>query len=175
MGFFDRIKNILSSEKSDEFKPKTDLFSLRPGDIVNIEGDDYEVQGAMYMNDEGWKWVEYKLKEGLSTYWLSVEKDDDIEIILCKKVITDFESAPKKLVYEDVEYFLDESSDAVVERVVGDISVPQGKWVDYWDYYDEEEEKAFFIEKWDGEIETSVGRYIEEYNVEIFPISDRDK
>lgn len=174
MGMFNRIKNIIRANTSDnsEYK-KPDLFSLKPGDILNIEGDDYEVEGAMYMDDEGWKWIEYKLKEGHSTYWLSIEQDDELEIVLCKKVVHDISGTPKKLEYDGKRYYLDEASDAKVENTIGNISVPVGKWVNYWDYYDEEEEHAFFIEKWDGEIETSAGRYIEEYNVEIFPISER--
>lgn len=173
MGIFKRIKDVLRSNSNNKPKDQVDLFSLQPGDIINIEGDDYEVEGAMFMNDEGWKWIEYKLKEGRSTYWLSVERDDELEIILCREVVTDIKEAPGELEYEGIRYLLDEGSDAVVERVVGNISVPVGKWVEYWDYYDEEEEKAFFIEKWDGEIETSTGRYIEDYNIEIFPISNR--
>lgn len=172
MGIFDRIKKIVNAEKKQEFKPKTDLFSLKQGDMVNIEGEDYEVQGAMYIDCDGWKWTEYKLKEGRATYWLSVEKDDDLELILCKKVIRDSDDIPKKLIHDGIKYYLDENGAAIVEGVAGDMSVPRGKRVEYWDYYDEKEEKAFFIEKWDGEIEASMGRYIEEYNVEIFPVSE---
>ncbi len=174
MGIFKRIKDVIRSNgENGGSGNKVDLFSLKQGDIVNIEGDDYEVAGAMFMNDEGWKWVEYKLKEGRSTYWMSVEKDDELEIVLCKEVVTDIKEAPGELEHEGIKYLLDEGSDAVVEKVRGSISVPAGKWVEYWDYYDEDEEKAFFIEKWDGEIETSTGRYIEDYNIEIFPISNR--
>lgn len=174
MGIFKRIKNVIKANTSDNSRgKKIDLFSLKPSDIVNIEGDDYEVEGAMFMNDEGWKWVEYKLKEGRSTYWMSVEQDDELEIVLCKKAVVDIPSPPKKLEYGGITYYLDEASNAQVEKTIGNMSVPVGKWVDYWDYYDKEEENAFFIEKWDGDIETSVGRYIEEYNVEIFPISER--
>lgn len=174
MGMFNRIKNMMSSNSSKKnIDKKVDIFSLKQGDIVNVEGDDYEIEGAMHMDDEGWKWIEYKLKAGHKTYWLSVEQDDELEIILCQKIVVDIDGAPKKIEHDGVKYYLDESSDAVVKKSEGRMSVPEGKWVEYWDYYDKDEEQAFFIEKWDGEIETSIGRYIEEYNVEIFPISER--
>ncbi|GKX29894.1 hypothetical protein SH1V18_23740 [Vallitalea longa] len=172
MGFIDRIKNISRANKTAKMESENDkltVLNMRVGDIVSIEEVDYEVKGILKFNDHGWRWTEYKLKDSRKTYWLSVEKDDDIEICLYQEVVAITTEAPKVYEYKGVTYYMQEGSDAIVEDVQGDISSVKGEEVDYYEYCDEDGEKLLSLEIWNGEVEMGVGRKIEDYNVEIYP------
>lgn len=172
MGFIDRIKNISRANKTAKMESKSNeitVFNMRIGDIVSIEETDYEVNGILKFNDHGWKWTEYKLKDAQKTYWLSVEKDDEIEISLYKEVVAIISEAPKVYEYDGVTYYMQEGSDAKVEYVQGDISTVKGEEVDYYEYCDKTGEKYLSLEIWNGEVEMGIGRKIEGYNIEIYP------
>lgn len=145
------------------------MLNIRVGDIVSIEEVDYEVKGIIKYNDHGWRWTEYKLKDARETYWLSIEQDDEIEISLYKEVVAITTKATKVYNYKDVKYYMQEGSDAIVEDIQGDINVVKGEKVDYYEYSDKEDENLLSIEIWDGEVEMSTGKWVEDYNVEIYP------
>ncbi|WP_425447196.1 DUF4178 domain-containing protein [Dethiothermospora halolimnae] len=171
MGIFDRLKKVVKANKNANVKPQDErnIFNLKVGDIVSIEDVDYEVKGVMKLNDSGWKWTEYKIKDARQTYWLSVEEDDEIEISLSHKVTAITTEPPKKYEYEGVTYYMQEGSEAVVEDVSGKINVSKGDRVDYYEYSDSDDEKLLSIEIWDGQVEMSKGRWIETFEIEIFP------
>lgn len=171
MGIFTKIKNVMKANKNATSKPqeKRTLLTMQVGDIVSVEDVDYEIQAVIKFNDHGWKWVEYKLKDARTTYWLSVEQDDDIEISLFEEVVAVTKEIPDKIDYKGTMYYMQEGSDAKVEDFTGKINIVRGEEVDYYEYCDEDDEKLLSIEIWNGEIEMSVGRWIEDFNVEIFP------
>ncbi|WP_293666567.1 DUF4178 domain-containing protein [Tepidibacter sp.] len=147
------------------------LLNIHVGDIVSIDELDYEVQGLIKYNDHGWRWTEYKLKDGRKTYWLSIEQDDDIEISLYEEVVAITSTALKVYTYKNIKYYMQEGSDAIVEDLQGNINAIKGEQVDYYEYSDEDDENLLCIEIWNGEIEMSIGRWIEDYNIEIYPRS----
>ncbi|WP_432403215.1 DUF4178 domain-containing protein [Wukongibacter sp. M2B1] len=171
MGIFSRIKNLIRANQNadTELKEEKNLLNMGVGDIVSIEGVDYEIQAVIRFNDHGWKWTEYKLKDSRKTYWLSVEQDDDIEISLYQEVVAITTEPTKVYEYKDIKYYMQEGSDAIVEDFSGNVSIVKGEQVDYYEYTDEDDEHLLSIEIWDGEVEMSVGRWIEDYNIEIFP------
>lgn len=171
MGIIERVKNIFRANQNASSEPQEsrDFFNMRPGDIVSIEDVDYEVEAVLKFNDHGWRWTEYKIKDSRKTYWLSVEKDDDIELSLHEEVVAITTEPPKVYEYKGIKYYMQEGSDAVVEDVQGNINVVKGEKVDYYEYSDEDGEHILSIEIWDGEAEMSIGRWIEDYNVEIYP------
>ncbi|GMQ58098.1 hypothetical protein AN1V17_24930 [Vallitalea sediminicola] len=172
MGFIDRIKNISRANKTAKMESESSeltVFNMRVGDIVSIEEVDYEVKGILKFNDHGWRWTEYKLKDSRKTYWLSVEKDDEVEICLYKEVVAIITEAPKVYEYKGITYYMQEGSDAKVEYVQGEVSTVKGEEVDYYEYSDEDGENLLSLEIWNGEVEMGIGRKIEDYNVEIYP------
>lgn len=173
MGIFDRLKKVVQANKNSEVEPseKRNLLNMRVGDIVSIEEVDYEIEAIIKLNDHGWKWTEYKLKDARQTYWLSVEQDDDIEISLYEEIVAVTTDAPKVYEYKDVKYYLQEGSDAIIEGIEGSLNLVKGEQVDYYQYCDEDDEKLLSIEIWNGEVEMSIGRWIEDYNIEIYPRS----
>ncbi|GAA0178339.1 hypothetical protein SH2C18_14100 [Clostridium sediminicola] len=172
MGFIDRIKKISRANKTAKMEQQDNsitVLNMRIGDIISIEEVDYEVQAILTFNDHGWKWIEYKIKDARKTYWLSVEQDDDIEISLYEEVVAITTEAPRTYEYKGITYYMQEGSDAIVERVQGKINVVKGEEVDYYEYADEDGEHLLSIEIWNGEVEMSVGRPIEDFNIEIYP------
>lgn len=171
MGIFDRIKNIYKANKNHGNQTETapNLLTMKIGDIVNIEETDYEVFGVLHLNDHGWKWVEYKIKDGRQTYWLSVEQDDDIEISLYKEVVAITTEPTKVFEYKGDTFYMQEGSDAKIEDVSGKLNVVKGETIDYYEYSTEDGSKLLSIEIWNGEVEMSIGRTIEDYNIEIYP------
>ncbi|QUI21689.1 DUF4178 domain-containing protein [Vallitalea pronyensis] len=172
MGFIDRIKKISRANKTAKNEAKDNtitVLNMRVGDIVSIEDVDYEVDGLIKFNDEGFRWTEYKLKDARKTYWLSVEQDDDIEISLFEEVVAITTEAPRVYEYKGITYYMQEGSDAIVEQVQGNTKAAKGEEVDYYEYTDEDGEHLLSIEIWNGEVEMSIGREIEDYNIEIYP------
>ena len=171
MGIFNRLKNLAKANSTKEARDPYErtLMTIQVGDIVSIDHEDYEVEGRVVFNDDGWKWNEYKLKYGRATYWLSVEEDDDIEIALYKE-IKPFTTEPFKTTeYEGVKYHLQEGSDAIVYDVEGKINLKNGMPVDYFEYSDLKDEKYLTVEIWDGEVEMSTGIPLEDFQIEIYP------
>lgn len=146
-----------------------DLLHLQPGDILSIDNIDHKVDGVLRFNDHGWHWVEYKLKEGLNTLWLSVEQDDELEISLYQEVVALTVDPPKVYEYKGITYYLQEGSDAIIAEVMGNINVVKGEEIDYYEYCDETGKKLLSIEIWDGECEMSTGKWLQDYNIEIYP------
>jgi hypothetical protein len=171
MGIFDRLKKVFEANKNADVVPveERNVMNMRVGDIINIEDVDYEVQGILKFNDHGWKWIEYKIKDSRKTYWLSVEEDDDIEISMYQEVVAITTEPTKVYEYKGIKYYMQEGSDAIVEDIEGKINAVKGEQVDYYEYTDEDDENLLSIEIWDGEVEMSIGRWIEDYNIEIYP------
>ncbi|MGL4848924.1 MAG: DUF4178 domain-containing protein [Clostridium sp.] len=170
MGIFNRLKNIVKSNNSLEAEKRMEkktLFNLKLGDMVCIEELDYEIEGIIHFTCDGWKWIEYKLKDAFDVKWLSVEMDDEIEIGLYEEIKRPEVEVGKNFIYENVKYNLDEGGVAVVEKCEG-LGIKVGTEVRFMEYCDRNEEKYFSVETWGLEKEYSVGRDIKEYNVEIY-------
>lgn len=170
MGLFKRIKEIVRANDSLEKEknmPKKTLFNLEVGDVICVEEIDYEVEGIIGFTCDGWKWIEYKLKDSLKAMWLSIEMDDELEISIYEEIKSPREEINKKFTYDGVKYYFDEGGIAIVEKCEG-LNIPIGKSVQFMEYCDDEDEKYFAVETWDEEKEFSIGREIKEYNVEIY-------
>lgn len=168
MAIWNRLKKLISSQ-NEKVVESRNITNLVTGDIVSIESTDYLVEGFIVYNDSGWIWREYKLKDGNSTCWLSVEEDDDLEVSLFKEISPFIKSPEDKIVYEDIEYFMYEGSDAKVDCVQGKINLRAGTPLDYFEYADKKDTAYLSVEIWDGEIEMSVGREIPSYLIEVYP------
>lgn len=168
MGILSRIANLFRANRSEVYSDENDLFLLNPGDIVSIDNNDFIVDGVIIYKDGKWKWTEYKLKDNDEILWLSVEKDDEIEISLFNEIVP-FTTEPfKKTTYEGIEYFLVEGSDAVIEKVSGEINLTKGDKLDYFEYSSKNDTSYLSVEIYDGEIEMSIGKKIEGFQVNVY-------
>ncbi|HET7658009.1 MAG TPA: DUF4178 domain-containing protein [Bacillales bacterium] len=164
MGLFSKMFG-----KEDD-KPKVlqrDLFNIQVGDIVEFDLADYQVVGKMTFYDGGYEWYEYQLAGDHGSRWLSSEMDDELELAIYEKIpLKVSEPIPKTIEWEGVRYELSEKGTA---RVQGEGRSQNGSGTDvhYFDYSDETEEKLLSVEIWGGDIEVSVGRPIEDYEIKI--------
>ena len=56
------------------------LFSLELGDLVQFDGHDWVVENRLEYDEDGFRWLEYLLRDGHEQGWLSVEEDDWLEL-----------------------------------------------------------------------------------------------
>lgn len=164
MGF---LKNLFGGKEDKPKVEKRNLFNLKVGDIVTYNLQDYSVISILEYDDEGWTWLCYFLESDTGKIWLSVEQDDEVEVGVFKKIRLPLDGKPgKELVYEGTKFYLEEKSKARIIRAEGQVGVKAGHWLNYWEYCDDEEEKYLSFEEWDGDLEASLGEYIEPYELE---------
>jgi hypothetical protein len=165
MSFFSK----LFGKKENTPKPvvERNMFNLQLDDIVTYDLEDYKIVGKISYDDHGFKWHAYQLEGVSRTIWLSVEMDDELYLGIYEKIKMKLqEPILKKLEYEGVTYFLDESGSAKVTGIGRNQNI-NGMICKYYDYCDEEEEKFLSVEIWGSEIEVSAGYEIEQYELKI--------
>lgn len=138
------------------------------GQRLRIRGVDYTVEGAIWFDEDGWQWQEYKLR---SIYgeenWLGVEDDDGIT--LCSMYTMTADRNPSE------EYSLDESGTARVVRAFGDVDVDIGERVRYKEYVNYDRTKFFSVEKWSDEQEYSYGYRLYQEDIQVYEMDDTYK
>ena len=119
---------------------------------------------------------EYKISNGSETFFLSVEDDDELILILTKKInlrkidtdvadsIIKFEEAPREIMYNGEKYFLEKESPGYFCNKRKDAN----DWDEFisWDYYNNDGNLYICIEQWDEkEFEASAGIVIKEIEI----------
>lgn len=164
MGLFSKIFG-----KDDDKRDfvKRDLFHIQVGDIVEYDLADYQVVGKLTFHDGGYEWYEYQLVGDSGSRWLNAEMDDDLELSIYEKINKKMsQPIPKSIELDGVQYELSEQGRARV-RGEGRSQQSSGQDVDYYDYSDGSGERLLSVEVWNGEIEVSQGKPIEDYEIKI--------
>ena len=134
-------------------------------DYIEIEGIGYIVEGKInFLNEvDGCNWTEYKLvnvTEPSDILWLS------IDMVYHEYAIYKAWHIPKKGEIEKRGYHLADKGIAKVMDLAGNVDVEYTNQVKYQEYEDVTEEKIISIEEWDGEIEYSIGYYLDADDIE---------
>ncbi|AUJ25047.1 DUF4178 domain-containing protein [Virgibacillus dokdonensis] len=169
MSIFGRLFG--NKKETDKPVEQRNMFNLQINDIVTFDLEDYTVVGKISYDDHGFKWFAYQLQGTDKTLWLSVEMDDELNLGIYEKIkLPVQEPIPKEIPYEGTTFYLDESGKA---RVVGTGRSENltGLTCEYYDFYDDSDEKSLSLEKWGNEIEASIGYEIEEYELKIIASS----
>lgn len=126
--------------------------------------------GMIWFQEDTWEWQEYKLiDESTNTMlWLSIE---EVEGITKYSIYYDYVGTR---VYQDINivvgnenYSLFEKGSAIVKSYYGNVDVDIREKVDFVEYISNSKQSLFSIEYWDGEIEQTMGRYIEPPDITI--------
>ncbi len=164
MGFFSKLFNKKEEKASVN---KRDLLSIEVGDIIEYDLADYEVVGKITYRDGNYKWYSYQLLGEGKNIWLAAEMDDELELGIYEKVqlpaANDF---PEEIVFNSKTYSLDERGQAQVTGE-GRSSSLTGQRIHYAEYCDKEEVSFLSVEKWDSDVEASIGYSIERYEIKI--------
>lgn len=173
MGIFDRFKKK---------EPDYDTTNLRVTDLDLNFVFDYDLSTwqvtAVYEYDWGDNFFtrEYKITDGVNTYFLNVEEDDEIELSLTQKVnvialgedipdqIAKHKKPPQKIEYEGTMYFLEAESPGYFS----DVYAEKETWIEFisWDYIDKSGDQILCIEQWEEHrFEAAHGKKIKEFEI----------
>lgn len=180
MGIFDFLK-----KKEDErhYDPTNiTIRDLGKGYIFEYAIESWTVS-ALFEYDWGDNHFtrEFVIKNGTTEKFLHIEDDGGLVVTLSEKVklrklgeeVCDFmesnQKPPKKIVFEDIKYYLDEKSPGYSKEIDAD------NWDELisYNYLDEEEEKILTIEQYDEEeFEVTKGIIINELSISnILPVA----
>ena len=174
MGLF----GLFKKKKGSSYDPSNiKVTDLAQGFVFEYNMSTQEVKEE-YEYDWGENFFskEYKINNGEETLFLSVEDDDELSLVMTKKIklrkidsdvadsIMKFNEAPREIMYEGKKYFLEKESPGYFRDISNDAS----DWDEFvsWDYYDDSEELYICLEQWDEkEFEAAAGITIKEFEI----------
>lgn len=178
------FKNLFGKkEKAGSDPLNRSVRDLEQGYLFEYDLATWEVK-AVYEYDWGGNFFtrEYKVSNGRETRYLSVEEDDELELVLSEKLklksirtdlaksIMNEKEPPETLAYDGKVFHLDEESPGYFRELP---SEDEDDWEEFvaWDYYDESEQFSLTIEQWDHRsFEASYGKVLKEFEIsEILP------
>ncbi|MDN5200121.1 DUF4178 domain-containing protein [Fulvivirgaceae bacterium BMA10] len=175
MGLFDLFKKKESEPEYDPTNLK--ITDLKKGFLVDYEMDSWIVKEE-YEYDWGNHYFtrEFQLDNGKELIYLYVDDNEELELSVSRKVkirainedlpeeIINNERPPKKIVYEDVKYLLDEESAGYFRDVADGDGDDAWSELISWEYYDKSEKLILNVEQWgEREFEASIGKSVEAY------------
>ena len=150
-------------------REKVTVDNLRIGDIVSYLGSDYMDEGHLEYDEDGWTWDTFMLKDGGDVKWLSVEWDDELEVVLWTE-LEDFEidaHPPETIEYQGEVFTREESGGASVTRH-GQTRRRNDVRMEYFEY-EGANDSLLSVEKWGSDIEVSLGQPLNPYGLDIYP------
>ncbi len=172
MGIFDIFKKKEPHYDSTNIQVK----DLDVGFVFEYDLSTWEVQ-AIYEYDWGDNYFtrEFKISDGSTTRFLSIEEDDELELSLTKKIkirsldanlmetLQDKQQPPKSIEYDGITYYLENEAPGYFHDIAkGD------NWEEFrsWDFEDNDGVNILCIEQWDEkEFEASIGKKIKEFEI----------
>ena len=160
MAFRDWLKGLFA-DKEPELDPlELSLADLKKGYLVDYDLKTWQVASHNTYDFDGDRAEEWELFSGDDRCYLGVERDDEDEWSISRKIafsalgteikdhLIKHDDPPGTIVYDGTRYTLEESGAGhffADGRVAGDEMI-------YWDYTDETGEKLLTLEQW-GETE----------------------
>jgi hypothetical protein len=174
MSFF---SNLFKGKEEEPNPFNRGPLDLDQGFIFEYDLSSWEVQ-AVYEYDWGDEDFskEFKVSDGAKTYYLSVEDDDELELIWSTKIgvraieediaaeIESKDRPPEVIHYLGKSYSLDEESGGFFHEK----GSSEEAWAEFmvWDYYDKKEEETISIEQWGPRsFEASHGKVLEAHEI----------
>lgn len=162
-GFFKKKK-----KKEIHYDPTNiGVMDIRRGFLFDFDGKTWEATEEYEYDwgDDDFTY-EFKVVSAEDTYFLNIEKDDEIECIFSQKVnfaqlddevedaILEKERPPKKIHFKGTTYYRDEESPGHFRDIMSEGWKPFVSWT----YYDDSEKSVLTIEQWgERDFEASVG------------------
>lgn len=142
---------------------------LKNGQVIKINNETFVVVGMIEFEEESWIWQEYKIKGNLGKIsWLSVEEDEGKTIY---SIYEEKFSIPvvnsMNFNYQNQNYSLFEKGSARVKSYFGNVDVDRFEKVNFSEYISENKTTLISFEDWSGDVEKSIGRYVNESDIEI--------
>lgn len=184
-GFFKKKKK--EEDNGPHYDPNhIRITDIRVGFFLEYDARTWEV-AEEYEYDWGDNEFSYSylLRSSDSEIYLSLEDEGELEIAVTNKIrlvklgedlddyIAENERPPKTITYEGVKYYRDNESPGYYRNTATTERENSVEMIT-WDYYDDDEEKALFIEQFgEREFEAYIGEYADEYEFSnIIPSSE---
>ena len=155
-------------------RPEASILNVQVGGVISYNATDFVVRNRYVYEDHGFEWFSFHLVDTISgqKLWIDAEDDDELSVALSQPVKMDI-SLPmqSKLFHNGISFYQDEHGYAKV-LIESEDSEPHYSQVEFWDFYDEEDEQFLGIERWGNELEVSVGHYIEPFELSILSTGD---
>lgn len=122
------------------------------------------LSGMIWFQEDTWEWQEYKLinESTNATLWLSIEEiEGSTKYSIYHNYIGSRINQDINIVVENEKYSLYEKGTAFVKNYYGNVDVDVRERVDFVEYISESNKSLFSIEYWDGEIEQTIGKYVD--------------
>ena len=174
MAIFDVFRKKNKKEELDYDPMNLKITDLKKGFML-----DYDLQTWTVTEEYEYDWgkgfftKEFKINNGNETCFVHISDNDDISVSITKKVkirtvsedlpehIMQNEAPPKRITYENVEYFLASENPGYFNNKANE----KARWTEFisWEYYDKQEELIMSVEQWgEREFETSHGQIVNE-------------
>ena len=148
-------------------------MELKKGQVLYIDNDKYFVVNMVeYLErgEETWIWKEYEISKGIgSNKWLCVEEVENgkYEYSIYEPYHSRVDINELEFTYNGSKYELYEKGTETVKNYFGNADVDRYESAEYFDYISEDKTTIISAEKWEDEIEFSIGKYIDESRVRI--------
>lgn len=152
-----------------------DVTRLKVGDIVGHGGTDWLVRGTIRFDQDGFQWAEHFLDDATTKRWLSVEEDEDLDVVLWQSLPGDqaagLDPEAGSVTLDGVEYRLDERGSARF-TAEGTTGTAASGVVDYADFVAGDRRLSF--ERYGGgSWEAGTGTPVAPSSLEIYPSTDQ--
>jgi hypothetical protein len=156
--------------------PTSGPLALRPGGVVSYDGTDFIVTGRQVCSAHGVEWYALHLEDTSSgrDIWLDLEDDDGLQLAVSEPLELSIpEPVPLRLNWEGHSYRLDEHGYARV--LIESTSTPAHYvQIEYWDFYTSGSTLSLGVEKWGNQLEASLSRPIQPYELQILSAGPPD-
>lgn len=152
------------------------MEKLRRGQIIMIDSQKYVVNNMIEFKEDSWIWQEYEVQKYSSgdsyhyqKYWLTIEQDEYNKNEYYLYSIYNKRINVNNIEFEDngKKYELFESGVATVKSYFGPTDVDPYEKCKYYDYISESKDEIISIEIWSDETEYTIGKKINDYQIQI--------
>ena len=171
------VFGFFKKKKESDYDPlNITVKDLRKGFIFEYDLRQWEVIGeSTYDWGDNFFSKEYKITDGKDTFFMSVEEDDEVEVVLYEKVkvgrlegdvageIIKNQMPPGEIHYNGMVFKRENESPGYYKDEDAGTD-----WLEFinWQYYDEGEKHVLSIEQWEEkEFEASFGTIIREFEI----------
>lgn len=147
----------------------------------NMDDYDVTISSRHVYREGGYEWFELEGDNGSNTVWLSVEKDDELEVTLAVKksklrvlgVSTkDLEEMENnnegEIEYEDETFYYESSGEADFFKD-GDMNNPEAFY--YWEFENENGSRFISVEEWeDGDVDVTISLPVKQSQISVFSL-----
>ncbi|MBP3708643.1 MAG: DUF4178 domain-containing protein [Clostridia bacterium] len=137
---------------------------LKKGQIIYIDNVKYIVSNMVKYAEDTWIWYEYAIVgEKGERIWLCIEEDENgnEEYSIYESYGGYINDNEMSININDIEYELYEKGKATVKDYFGDADVDMNETCNYTDYMSKDQMYIASVEYWEGEVERSIGQYID--------------